>query len=296
MVIGIDLGSNTLRVALMNERFEILKSYEIIVGSAKDLKDGGNLSPNSKNNIINALEKIKAKFNFNKFKYIAVATEAFRIAKDSKEFFKFIKDKFNINFEIIDGISESKFTRLAVEHRLSKLSVNFKDILAIDLGGASTEISNKHNFKTYKFGIIKLYNESKQIKDMKENAKFAVKDAKEFISKLDIDKVVLTSGVPTTLAALNNGLDYKNYDENIVNGSILKYDDFDIWIEKIIHMEEIELEKLFGKDRAMYILGGIFILKELLKPLAMHKYIVVNDGLREGVMISEILKYNKIKG
>lgn len=35
MVLGIDLGSNTLRSVIMSENFEILKSCEFIVGSAR---------------------------------------------------------------------------------------------------------------------------------------------------------------------------------------------------------------------------------------------------------------------
>ena len=58
MMLGIDLGSNTLRFALLDDNFEILKSSESIVGSARGLKDGGKLAEDAKERILNALKKI----------------------------------------------------------------------------------------------------------------------------------------------------------------------------------------------------------------------------------------------
>ena len=58
-LVGVDLGSNSLKISLMNAKFEVLKTDEFGIQSAFGLKE--NLSDIAKNKIILALEKISKK-------------------------------------------------------------------------------------------------------------------------------------------------------------------------------------------------------------------------------------------
>ena len=162
MVIAIDLGSNTFRVALIKKEqngFSNEQIYEKIVGAARGLNESGKIG----------LEA-KSKFDFDKFKCVAVATEAFRVASNSEEIFSEIRDKFGINFHIIDGQAEAKLTFLGVQNALRKLGINDKFSL-IDIGGASSEIGEEGKFISFKFGIITFYERFKTLDLMQENAK-----------------------------------------------------------------------------------------------------------------------------
>ena len=113
MVIAIDLGSNTFRVALIKKvqnGFSNEQIYEKIVGAARGLNESGKIGFEAKNRLFEAIAEAKSKFDFTKFKCVAVATEAFRVASNSEEIFSEIREKFGINFHIIDGQAEAKLT------------------------------------------------------------------------------------------------------------------------------------------------------------------------------------------
>ena len=177
MVIAIDLGSNTFRVALIKKEqngFGNEQIYEKIVGAARGLNESGKIGLEAKNRLFEAIAEAKSKFDFTKFKCVAVATEAFRVASNSEEIFSEIREKFCINFHIIDGQAEAKLTFLGVQNALRKLGINDKFSI-IDIGGASSEIGEDGKFISFKFGIITFYERFKTLDLMQENAKFIQK-------------------------------------------------------------------------------------------------------------------------
>ena len=151
MVIAIDLGSNTFLVALIKKgqnAFYNEQNYEKIVGAPRGLNESGKISLEAKNRLFEAIVEAKSKFDFTKFKCVAVATEAFRVASNSEEIFSEIREKFGIDFHIIDGQVEAKLTFLGVQNALRKLGINDKFSI-IDIGGASSEICDDVKFISF---------------------------------------------------------------------------------------------------------------------------------------------------
>ncbi|WP_069636259.1 disulfide bond formation protein DsbA [Campylobacter pinnipediorum] len=288
MIIGIDLGSNTLRIALIKHEHGICvveKSFEAIVGSARGLRENMLISDEAKERIFNALKLAKEEFDFSLFEHIAVATAAFRIAKNSDIIFKQIKELFGINFQIISGDSEARYINLGVKNALNRLQIPDKNYVCIDLGGASSEISDSNTFRSFKFGIITFFEEFKTIKDMNENVSSVVKQAKEFLSSFKKDFIVLTSGVATTMAALKLGIDYDDYDANLINGCSLDIQDFTDFKQMLIELCDDKADIVVGKNRKMLVVAGMILLKELLKDES-AKIVTIDDGLREGIVVA----------
>ncbi|AQW88005.1 exopolyphosphatase, Ppx/GppA family [Campylobacter pinnipediorum subsp. caledonicus] len=288
MIIGIDLGSNTLRIALIKHENGICfveKSFEAIVGSARGLRENMLISDEAKERIFNALKLAKEEFDFSLFEHIAVATAAFRIAKNSDIIFKQIQELFGIKFQIISGDSEARYINLGVKNALNRLEIPNKNYVCIDLGGASSEISDGNTFRSFKFGIITFFEEFKTIKDMSENVSSVVKQAKEFLSSFKKDFIVLTSGVATTMAALKLGIDYDDYDANLINGCSLDIQDFTDLKQMLIELCDDKADIVVGKNRKMLVVAGMILLKELLKDESV-KIITIDDGLREGIVVA----------
>ncbi|WP_069637996.1 disulfide bond formation protein DsbA [Campylobacter pinnipediorum] len=288
MIIGIDLGSNTLRIALIKHENGICfveKSFEAIVGSARGLRENMLISDEAKERIFNALKLAKEEFDFSLFEHIAVATAAFRIAKNSDIIFKQIQELFGINFQIISGDSEARYINLGVKNALNRLQIPDKNYVCIDLGGASSEISDSNTFRSFKFGIITFFEEFKTIKDMSENVSSVVKQAKEFLSSFKKDFIVLTSGVATTMAALKLGIDYDDYDANLINGCSLDIQDFTDFKQMLIELCDDKADIVVGKNRKMLVVAGMILLKELLKDES-AKIVTIDDGLREGIVVA----------
>ena len=284
MVIAIDLGSNTFRVALIKKEqngFTNEQIYEKIVGAARGLNESGKIGFEAKNRLFEAIAEAKSKFDFTKFKCVAVATEAFRVASNSEEIFSEIREKFGINFHIIDGQAEAKLTFLGVQNALKKLGINDKFSL-IDIGGASSEIGEDGNFKSFKFGIITFFEKFKDLKLLEQNAKIYTKEARVFLASLDNKFITLTSGVPTSIAALKLGLNYENYDPKKVSGYELKNDDLAWFVNELLKMDDKSADVAVGRSRKYPLIAGTLLLKELLSGQE-ERFIVIDDGLREGV-------------
>lgn len=281
-LVGVDLGSNSLKISLMNAKFEVLKTDEFGIQSAFGLKE--NLSDIAKNKIILALEKISKNYDLKNAS--AVATEAFRVAKDSGEFFKLLNKKFGIKFEVISPLKECELTKLAVYKRCEMLGINTGNIAIVDLGGASCEIVLDKKFKSFKFGIIKVFNNFLNLENIEKNAKFITKEANEFLKNLKPKNIVLNSTISKKLL---------NLKQNYKNSKILEFDDFEK-LKKLIlnntksHLKNLDEQVMDNQilSETNLLLCGIYLYENILK--GFDNFIIVDYGLKEGVIIEKILK------
>ncbi|HEC1764652.1 TPA: Ppx/GppA family phosphatase [Campylobacter lari] len=312
-MLGIDMGSNTLRAVLMDENFNKLKSEEFIIGAAKNMQNDI-ISDEAIERIFSALKILKEK-NYDLSQAKAVATAAFRKAKNTEFIFEKIQKEFKLDVKLIDAKTEAKLSILGMQERLKALKLFRKDINYCDLGGASCEISNEKFSKSYDFGIISFY-ERMHFKAIKPSAyvrffkKYPqnlarIKDEKLKIHlspypahlkqlalkafnlskdiKLKGNFFILNSGVPTTLCAYKQNIKYKDYLEESVNGKILKRKDFFDFALKIWNLEQEKAKIYLGENRKKYLIAGSMILFALFNK---QKLIVIDDGVREGVCIA----------
>lgn len=307
------MGSNTLRAVLMDENFNKLKSEEFIIGAAKNMQND-TISDEAIERIFSALKILKEK-NYDLSQAKAVATAAFRKAKNTEFIFEKIQKEFKLDIKLIDAKTEAKLSILGMQERLKTLKLFRKDLNYCDLGGASCEISNDKFSKSYDFGIISFY-ERMHFKAIKPSAyvrffkKYPqnlarIKDEKLKIHlspypahlkqlvlkafnlskdiKLKGNFFILNSGVPTTLCAYKQNIKYKDYLEESVNGKILKRKDFFDFALKIWNLEQEKAKIYLGENRKKYLIAGSMILFALFNK---QKLIVIDDGVREGVCIA----------
>jgi len=301
-VIAIDLGSNTIRAVKYDCATNTkLAEFERIVKTADKLVKTNGITDEAIERIINAVNDIKQRFNITENEKIkAVATEALRAAKNKDSVIKKIKEATGIEFEIILPEDEANYTAIAVEKCLEKCDyVNYNHFLLIDIGGGSTEVTvkNKDNIlsESFRLGIVTVTQRHKTPEAIKIAVKKRMKDVKAFLdfafNTLRKPKLfVASSGTPTTIAALKLGMNYSNYDGSRVNGTKITVEDLDYWAEKLMKMEMKKREELVGVGRGDLIISGIYIFKEIFKIAKYRECIVCDDGLREGVAISECEK------
>lgn len=316
-LLGIDLGSNTLRAVLMDTNGTILRESEYIIGAAEGLDESGFIGKEAQNRLIQALDDMKQR-GFELKNANAGATAAFRKAKNTKEIFQILKEKFDIHFRLLSEEDEARLSRLGMQHSLRLLGLYQGNLAYCDLGGASCEISFNDKCQSFDFGIISFYERAKNFslnakrytnlqiskqktRDKKLKLSLLLKDkkllkqafaafiqsqeARKFLSSFKGKKVVLNSGVPTALIALKKQIPYQNYDASLVNGSRLCQDDFLHYALKLHCMSEEEASFFVGKKRKNYLIAGCFLLYALFEKC---KFIVVDSGLREGLCLEKI--------
>lgn len=274
-MIGIDLGSNTLRACKMDENGKLLWGFERIVGSARGMDEIG-LKAQAKERILKAFCELKSEYELSG-RYFGAATAAFRRAKNAPVFLEQIKCELGIELEIISGQKEAALVALGINSRLKTLGIPSQNALFIDLGGASTEISFNGKLKSFDFGIVSFANDFGSDYDA---ASKVCASACEFILGFEPSVVVLSSGVPTTVAALKIGLNYASYDARRINGMRLELADFELAAQKILASDD--KDALVGANRADLLLCGTALMKSLLSPIS-APFVVVDDGLREGI-------------
>ena len=298
-MIAIDLGSNTIRAVKYDCATNTkLAEFERIVKTADKLVKTNGITDEAIERIINAVNDIKQRFNIAENEKIkAVATEALRAAKNKDLVIKKIKEATGIEFEVILPEDEANYTAIAVEKCLEKCDyVNYSHFLLIDIGGGSTEVTvkNKDNMlsESFRLRIVTVTQRHKTPEAIKIAVKKKAKDIKNFLdfafNTLRKPKIfVASSGTPTTIAALKLGMKYSTYDGIKVNGTKITVEDLDYWAEKLMKMEMKKREELVGVGRGDLIISGIYIFKEIFKIAKYRECIVCDDGLREGVAISE---------
>jgi exopolyphosphatase/guanosine-5'-triphosphate,3'-diphosphate pyrophosphatase len=293
-MIAIDLGSNTIRMVKWDcEKNERVAEFEKIVKTADNLVKTKKISEEAVERIIEAIKEAKEKMDFDD-DVKAVGTEALRRAENADEVIEKIKRETGIEIEIISPEEEANFTALAVENCLKKCGYENKNFFLVDIGGGSTELILKHKdeliSKSFKIGIVTFTQKYKT----PEAIKFAVKkEASKFKEFIDFafhafkkPKIfVASSGTPTTIAALKLGMEYKTYDPQKVNGTVVTLEDLEYWGEKLMKMEMKKREKLVGIGRGDLIISGIMIFKEIFKITKYRECVICDDGVREGVAV-----------
>jgi len=297
-MVGIDLGSNTIRAVDIDcESFERKRSYEKAIRCAEGLQKSGLISKEAIVRAIDALKEIREEFDLNSG-YKAVATAAFRMAKNGKEALGEIVEKSLVTVSIIDSDAEAYLTTLAIKKRASILGLEHK-FVAIDIGGASTEViySDGESIISQSFPVgivtmsqkygskealsIELPKELAGVKEFAHDMRYAGFKPKKFLA---------TSGAPTTMAAMKCGLLSKNYDYKKINGTILEMEDLDTYLKQLLLMDFATREAVSGVGRGDLIVAGVLIYKELFKILGFKSCTIIDDSLREGAAIAMCLE------
>lgn len=298
-MIAIDLGSNTVRVLEYDcEHAKEISTYEKVVKTADGLAQHGFINTEAVTRVITAIQEIQKKINFSEHSIIAVTTEAIRRASNSDEVLKQIYKETEVSFSIITGEEEARFTLLAVQNRLEKLQYASDTFVLVDIGGGSTELifqyKNETFSKSFPVGIVTIAQtyetldkiENVLSKEMLDMQRFC---AKMYARKGKVESFVATAGTPTTVAAMKLGFNYETYDASKINGTSLKMDELDFYLQKLLSMSFENREIAVGTGRSDLIAAGILIYKKLYELLEFESCIVIDDGLREGVALDRCL-------
>lgn len=111
-------------------------------------------------------------------------------------------------------------------------------------------------------------------------------------TEISYDYLVVATGLTLNFAAIK-GLDYSHYDANVVNGKVLHINDFEEAYERLTTMDLNEAERYTGTNRRDLVIVGILIVKAIMRKLGFETCIVIDDGLREGVVLEQC--YNLYK-
>jgi len=287
-MVAIDLGSNTIRfIEFDGERWG--KSFEKIVRTAEGIYETGVIGEKAINRIVGAINEAGREIDLSEQSIVGYTTAAMRLAKNSAAVLQRIKEETGISFAIIDAQKEAGLTLNAVRFRLNKLGIVPASFVLADIGGGSTELIRYENGTvqsvSINMGIVTL-SESSTDSDLLEEkiAHFKCKVSESIGTKI-AEKLVLTAGTPTTIAAYLNGMDYQNYDPDKINGTLLRLKDCFRVYDELLAMDEATRTRYVGVGRENLIMAGILMVTAIYEASGHQEALIVDDGLREGIAL-----------
>ncbi len=295
---SIDIGTNTVILLIADvdrsdNSLQSLHNEYRMPRIGKGLEPDGEISEEKLNLLFPILTEYKAIIEkYGCEKILVTATNAFRLASNSKEISAEIKDKFNFDVNIISGEVEADYAYLGAQ---SGTEISGSS-LVIDIGGGSTELifGNRSEIffkKSYPIGSViateKYLEHTPPLPKEIEQLELKLEEIfKEVTEKSKPEKVIAIAGTPTTLACMVKGL--KEFEEAEIDGSDLTAADLQNLVSEIKNLQPEQIKKTFGNvlnGREDIILGGALILKKIMEIIDLDKVMVSSRGIRYGAIV-----------
>jgi len=139
---AVDLGTNNCRLliaARKRDSFTVIDSHSQIARLGEGLAATGRMSDASIERAMDALHKIARKLKAKKVGHVrCIATEACRRAENGPAFIQRVREETGLTFKIIRPEEEARLALIGC-HNLIEPDVS--NVLVVDIGGGSTELS-----------------------------------------------------------------------------------------------------------------------------------------------------------
>ncbi len=292
-VAGLDFGTNTclcLVADVEGKQLRVLADDVEIVRLGQGVDVSGRLAAAALARFDNALGRFALTLaRLKPERILACATSAARDSVNREELIA-IGRKHGIPIEVISGEQEAELTFRGTfaEEPLSAASM---PVAVIDVGGGSTELmfgepGRLDSRISLDVGAVRLTERFSSMPDpvaaMRNAVQFAIKSS-GFSADGKCRSVIGVAGTPTTLAAVELGLD--RFDSSRVHGHLFTIAGIEEWISRLARMSNDERSSLPGMEpkRADVIVAGLVCLVEGLRALNQLELRVSTRGLRYGV-------------
>ena len=309
---AIDIGTNSFHLIVVGIKedgnFEIIDREKEVIrlgeGSSGDIKI---IKPEAIKRALDALARFKGIADSHNADLRAVATSAVREAHNRDDFMKQVLAGTGINIEVISGIEEARLIYLGI---LKAVPVYDKKILAVDIGGGSTEfLVGKKGEPVFsismKVGAVRLtqkffpdFHVSKtRVQECRDWVEGELYQVANNIKKTGFQLSVGSSGTIMSAGLMINASKNKSSSGNgILNNFVFTKEELAGIEEEILNRKTVEKrKKIPGIDekRAEIIPAGIIILSTIFKLFDLDKITISGYALREGIIIDTLQKHHE---
>jgi exopolyphosphatase/guanosine-5'-triphosphate,3'-diphosphate pyrophosphatase len=297
---GIDIGTLTCRLLIADlapghPLTEILADRRILrLGEGVDQTK--RLSSVAMDRVIHCLEEWRNVINsYHVEASSVVATSAVRDAANRDEFLERVKREAGFEVEIITGDEEARRTLLGIR---SGLPAGVTDILALDIGGGSTEFildrrGQKPITRSIDIGVVRLcervlHHDPPTAQELQQAREWVTREIKSAVADMGDYRqatFVGTAGTITSLAAMAQKL--PAYEPARIHNYVLRLETIRELERALLTRTKAERVGLLGleKNREEVIAAGTIIIRTIMETLGQSACLVSDLGLREGVLM-----------
>jgi exopolyphosphatase/guanosine-5'-triphosphate,3'-diphosphate pyrophosphatase len=225
----------------------------------------------------------------------AVATSAVRDAVNRDEFLDRVKREAGFEIAILTGDEEAHRTLLGIR---SGLPAGVSDVLALDIGGGSTEFILDRSgqapiVRSIDIGVVRLCERvlhhdpptEDEVRQAREWVARETKTAAAGMGGYQTATFVGTAGTVTSLAAMAQKL--PAYEPARIHNHRLQLDTIQELEQTLLSRKKADRAGLPGleKGREEVIAAGAIIIRTIMETMSVSECLVSDLGLREGVLI-----------
>jgi exopolyphosphatase/guanosine-5'-triphosphate,3'-diphosphate pyrophosphatase len=297
---GIDIGTLTCRLLIADlipkQPLKELRSERRILRLGEGVDQTKRLSSVAMDRTITCLQEWQNVINGHHVEAIAVvATSAVRDAANRDEFLHRVKQETGFNVEVITGDEEARRTLLGIR---SGLPTGISDILALDIGGGSTEFILDQPGRTpivqsMNIGVVRLcerllHHDPPTAEEIEQARSWVRQETERAMAVMPRPaglSCVGTAGTITSLAAMAQQL--PAYEPARIHNYRLTIETIRELEEQLLSRTKAERVELPGleKHREEVIAAGAIIIRTIMDTLDEEECLVSDLGLREGVLI-----------
>lgn len=302
---GVDIGTLTCRLLIADLQpegrlIEIRSERRILrLGEGVDLTK--RLSPLAMDRVIQCLREWRELIDA---AYVdaeaAVATSAVRDAANRDEFLDRVKREAGFEVEIISGNEEARRTLLGIRFGLPP---GVTDVLALDIGGGSTEFildrpGQNPVVRSIDIGVVRLserllHHDPPTDDEVRQAHEWVARETKAAVAGMgnyQAATFVGTAGTITSLAAMAQKLSV--YEPARIHNYRLRLATIQEIEQTLLSRKKADRAGLPGleKGREEVIAAGAIIIRTIMETLGRSAMLVSDLGLREGVLIDRAMR------
>ncbi|MDO8643576.1 MAG: Ppx/GppA phosphatase family protein [bacterium] len=324
MKAAIDIGTNTVLLLIANPsqppltsrggvpplgvrggqgELAIIYDEVRITRLGEQLHTTGRFSEQAMQRTFSALKEYKKICDEKKVSEIrAVGTAAFRKAENAVAFVQRVQKETGIKIKIISGEEEAALAYSSVKRDFGG------EVMALDIGGGSTEIISETTSISFPLGCVELTEKFFKLDPVtREEVERVYKMIDNILNKNvgatpcgcpnkegghgdpPLQHLIALAGTATTLSAINQKM--KTWDPKKIQGSVIKKEALEKIIRTLVSKTVEERKKIIGMvpERSDLLLSGAMILQKVMERLGVDKVTVSDRGVRYGLLYAPSL-------
>ena len=304
---GIDIGTLTCRLLIADlspdGRLRAVRSERKILRLGEGADQTKQLSSAAMDRVLQCLKEWRETIDASSVDAAAVvATSAVRDAENRDEFLDRVKREAGFEVELLSGEEEARRTLLGIR---SGLPVGVTDLLALDIGGGSTEFildrpGQNPVVRSIDIGVVRLcerllHHDPPTDEEIRQAREWIARETKAAVADMgnyQTATFVGTAGTITSLAAMAQKL--PAYEPARIHNYMLKLDTIQELEQTLLSRKKADRVGLPGleKGREEVIAAGAIIIRTIMERLGEKECLVSDLGLREGVLIDLVIRFS----
>ncbi len=299
-LVGVDIGTLTCRLLIADVpsggRLIEVRSDRRILQLGEGVDQTKQLSRAAMDRVLQCLKEWRELIDAAQIDAVAVvATSAVRDAMNRDEFLDRVKREAGFEIELISGEEEARRTMLGIR---SGLPHGMTDVLALDIGGGSTEFilgrpGQPPIVRSIDIGVVRLcerllYHDPPTDDEVRQAREWIARETRAAVAGMDNYQAatfVGTAGTITSLAAMAQKL--STYEPARIHNYQLQLATIQELEQTLLSRKRADRAGLPGleKGREEVIAAGAIIIRTIMETLRMSTVLVSDLGLREGVLL-----------